>query len=538
LSTSPSFSELIDSYLDLRWNMDPVAATAAGVRHHDHRLGVFGSEDVKQFVAALKSLSGALEECDVESLDEEIDRTALLDELRFTVHHFEQEQPHVMNPTFWLTHALDGLYFLLALTDRTHAERSDAAAGRVRNLPAFFELATTTLRDCPVVFVETALQVAEQSLPLLDEVERELMPAEDEGFVAACASARMAIVEFSDHMRSDLLENGSGDFAIGEDAFNFRLHFQHALRSTAPELWRYGLSLIQEVETQLDSMAAEIKPGTGWRDLVDRFKADHPASHELVDAYDTHMERARRFVEDHGLVSVPAGTLQVVATPAFLRPLIPFAAYQPPGAFSGVRLGWFYVTPPDALADEELEEQMLRGHCEYDLPSTALHEGYPGHHLQFLTAQALPSPVRKTVGTPLTIEGWALYCEEMMREAGFYTAVEEQLFQKVALLWRACRIVLDVGLHTRGMTFDEAVALLVERVGFDRSQAESEVRRYCAEPTYQLCYAVGFRELMELRAAYEEARGPDYSLRRFHDEVLGYGGLPVSLIRWGMGLDE
>jgi uncharacterized protein (DUF885 family) len=87
------------------------------------------------------------------------------------------------------------------------------------------------------------------------------------------------------------------------------------------------------------------------------------------------------------------------------------------------------------------------------------------------------------------------------------------------------------------MTFDEAVAMLVERVGFDRSQAQSEVRRYCAEPTYQLCYAVGFRELMALRAAYEEAHGPDYSLRRFHDEVLEYGGLPVSLIRWGMGLD-
>jgi hypothetical protein len=537
LIAAPTYAELIDSYLDLRWNMDPVAATAAGVRNHDHRLGVFGVEDVKQYVAALKSLEGALEECEVGSLAEEIDRTALLDELRFTVYLFEQEQPHVVNPTFWLTHVLDGLYFLLALTDRTHEERSDAAAGRVHELPGFLELASMTLRDCPAVFVETALQVAQQSLPLLDEVERELVPKEAEDFGEAYESARTALVEFSDHLRNDLLENGSADFAIGEDGFNFRLHFQHALRSTAPELWRYGLSLIEEVEEQLCSMAAEIEPGTPWRDLIDRFKADHPASHELVDAYDTHMERSRRFVEEHELVSVPDGALRVVATPAFLRPLIPFAAYQPPGAFSAVREGWFYVTPPEVLADEEAEERMLRGHCEYDLPSTALHEGYPGHHLQFLAAQALPSPVRKTVGTPLTIEGWALYCEEMMREAGFYSSVEERLFQKVALLWRACRIVLDVGLHTRGMAFGEAVDLLVDRVGFDRSQAESEVRRYCAEPTYQLCYAVGLRELMALRAAYQEAQGSDYSLRRFHDEVLGYGGLPVSLICWGMGLD-
>ncbi len=538
MSGSSTFDELVDSYLDLRWNMDPVAATAAGLKQHDSRLGLFGVEDVQRYLAALKSLGNALEECAVGSLEEEIDRTALLDELRFTIYRFEQEQPHVVNPTFWLTHALDGLYFLLVLTDRTLNERSEAAASRVRDIPRFLQLASATLRDCPLVFVETAMQVAAQAQPLLDEVERGLTPVESEDFAAACDDARAAVGEFSDHLRSDLLENGGADFAIGEDGFNFRLHYQHALRATAPEVWRYGLSLIDEVEQQLHDLAAEIGTGITWKDLVSRLKADHPASRDLVDAYAEQMERSRRFVEEQGLVSVPPGTLEVLATPFFLRPLIPFAAYQPPGAFSETRQGWFYVTPPDATADEHVEEQLLRGHCEYDLPSTALHEGYPGHHLQFLVAQALPSPVRKIIGTPLTIEGWALYCEEMMREAGFYALPEERLFQKVALLWRACRIVLDVGLHTRGMGFDEAVELLVERVGFDRSHAESEVRRYCAEPTYQLCYAVGLRELMALRDAYREARGPDYSLRRFHDEVLEYGGLPVSLIRWGMGLDE
>jgi uncharacterized protein (DUF885 family) len=518
--------------------MDPVAATAAGVVRYDHRLGVFGTEDVKHYVAALKSLGGALEECDVESLDDEIDRTALLDEVRFTTYLFEREQPHVTNPTFWLTHALDGLYFLLALTDRTHEDRSEAAAGRVESLPGFLDLARSTLGDCPRIFVETAMQVARQSLPLLDEVERELVPQDAEAFAEACDEARAAIEEFADHLRGELLDDGEAEFAIGEEGFNFRLHFQHALRATAPELWRYGLALIQEVESRLESMAAEIEPGTPWHELVERLKADHPPSHELVDAYAAHMARSRQHVEHHGLASIPEGDLHVVATPPFLRPLIPFAAYQPPGAFSPVRQGWFYVTPPDAAADDETEERLLRGHCQYDLPSTALHEGYPGHHLQFLSAQALTSPVRKTIGTPLTIEGWALYCEEMMRETGFYASIEERLFQQVALLWRAYRIVLDVGLHTRGMSFEEAVQMLVERVGFDRAQAESEVRRYCAEPTYQLCYAVGLREFMSLRDAYEEAQGSGYSLRRFHDAVLAYGGLPVSLIRWGMGLDE
>ena len=181
-------------------------------------------------------------------------------------------------------------------------------------------------------------------------------------------------------------------------------------------------------------------------------------------------------------------------------------------------------------------EKMLRDHCVHELACTALHEGYPGHHLQFLVAQSQPRLARKILGTPLTIKGWALYCEEMMGEEGFYSP-EEQFFQKVNLLWRAVRIVLDVGLHTRDLAFDEAVSYLMEQTHFER-HAESEVRRYCAYPAYQLSYAVGRREIRALRDAFPESRGADYSLRSFHEAVLAYGGLPVSLMRWGLGLDE
>ena len=95
-----------------------------------------------------------------------------------------------------------------------------------------------------------------------------------------------------------------------------------------------------------------------------------------------------------------------------------------------------------------------------------------------------------------------------------------------------------MGLHTRGMSFDQAVTELVDRLHVDRANAEAEVRRYCAEPAYPLCYAVGRRELLKLRDDYRTARGGDFTLRRFHEAVLRYGGLPVALIRWGLGLNE
>ncbi|PYO75983.1 MAG: DUF885 domain-containing protein, partial [Gemmatimonadetes bacterium] len=238
----------------------------------------------------------------------------------------------------------------------------------------------------------------------------------------------------------------------------------------------------------------------------------------------------------HGLAPIPEAPLDVVPTPAFMRPVIPFAAYDSPGAYSKDRTGWFYVTLPDPSLPAGAQERILRDHCRYELAATALHEGYPGHHLHLVHAQQQPSDTRKNVWTPLTVEGWALYCEDMMGEEGFYRSEEEQFFQRIHLLWRAVRVLLDVGLHTRGMTFAQAVDYLVTHLGVDRANAEAEVRRYCAEPAQPLCYAVGRRDILALRSDFRATRGSSFTLRGFHDAILRYGGLPVTLMRWGLGL--
>lgn len=534
MTSTTALTPLVDSYLDLKWNMDPVEATAAGVASHDGRLGAFGEDDVRQYIAALKSIGGYLEECVVETLQDEVDRTALLGDLRHAVHLFEKERPHVRNPTFWVSHVLEGLYLLLVFTDRSEDARRQAAAERVRSVPACLAQARETLHDCPQVFVETARQMIQLGEPLLDQVRCTLAPPGDERFDEDCDEAQRALDAFVSFL-SEASWSGDGEFAIGEDAFNFRLHYQLALRNTAPELWRYGVALVERVEQELRILAREIEAGMDWYELVARLRTDHPLPTNLVGAYAAETQRALDFIREQEIASVPDGTLDVAETPSFLQPLIPFAAYQPPGIFAAEKRGWLYVTPPPAKRGGG---KASRDHATAELAATALHEGYPGHHLQFLAAQAQPRTIRKIVRSPITLEGWALYCEEMMGERGFFRTREERLFQKVALFWRACRVVLDVGLHTRGMRFDEAVGFLVDRARLDRPLAEAEVRRYCAEPVYQLSYAIGRRELLALRSAYRAARGSAYSLGDFHRAVLEYGALPVSLIRWGLELDE
>jgi len=535
-----SFRDLERSYFDLRWHLDPVAATQAGVKTYDDHYGRYSPEALSPHLAALKSVAAAVEEATTDQLEDEIDRTALLNEIRVSLRRLERERPQAKNPGFWLSHLLSGLHVLASRGDRSPAEKALALAGRLEDVPGLLADARTTLVEPVRVFVETALRVNEGGRVLVREVGATLAagtgPAA-ERVAAAVDGANAALTAFGADLER-WLESASDAFALGEEEFNFHLHYEHALRDTAPELWRYGLHLKEEVETDLARRAARFDGGRTWQDVVDRLRADHPPASGLVDAYAREMVRARDFVAQRGLAPIPSAPLDVVPTPAFMRPIIPFAAYDSPGPYSRDRRGWFYVTAPDPHFPAAVQERILRDHCRYELAATALHEGYPGHHLQLVHAQELPSDTRKNVWTPLTVEGWALYCEDMMGEEGFYRSEEEQFFQRVHLLWRAVRVLLDVGLHTRGMSFEDAVDQLASQLHVDRTNAEAEVRRYCAEPGYPLCYAVGRREILKLRDAFRAARGPSFTLRGFHDALLRYGGLPVALTRWGLGLGE
>ncbi len=538
---------LAQSYLDLRWHLDPVAATQAGVTTYDDRYGSYSAAALAPHLAALKALAAAVEETPADELDDEIDRTALLNEIRVTVRRFERERPQVKNPEFWLSHLLAGLHFLALRNDRAPGAKAEAIAGRLEAVPRLLEDARATVLEPVRVFVETAVRVQEGGLHLVRELAARFAaqsPAHAARLTAAADGAVAALSAFARDLER-WLETGSDRFALGEEDFNFRLHYEHALRDTAPELWRYGHRLKEELEQDLAARARRFN-GAGrapphpshWADVADGLRADHPAAGELVAEYAREMARARDFVARRDIAPIPAAPLEVIPTPAFMRPLTPFAAYDSPGPYSSDRTGVFYVTVPDPTLPAAAQERLLRDHCRHEIAATALHEGYPGHHLQLVLAQEQPSHVRKNLWTPLTVEGWALYCEEMMGEEGFYRTDAERLFQRVHLLWRAVRILIDVGLHTRGMTFQQGVDLLAETLHVDRANAEAEVRRYCAMPGYQLCYAVGRRELLRLREDFRAARGAEFTLRRFHEAILPYGGLPVTLIRWGLGLGE
>jgi uncharacterized protein (DUF885 family) len=534
-ATDPALDRLVQSYLDLKWHLDPVEATFAGSTEHDRRLGQYTAVDVDQHVAALKAIHASLEALDLDSIDDEIDRTAVLNDVRIAIHRFTVEQPHHRNPAFWVRHLVEGLYVLLAVPDNPGGEPAPAAMSRLAGVPAFLANAEQTLTAFPPPFVETALASIEGVMQLIDNVSGRMFA--DPASIAVQAAAKASLSAFGRFLEGQLGTGATHDgFAIGEDAFNFRLRIEHGVGRTAKQLWDWSLAAAADAAREVEERARAIDPSARWPDVLDRLRDQHPAVDALKPAYMDAMHRAREFVRHHDLVSVPPGAVDVVETPSSLAPVVPIAAYLPPKAFGSDHTGLVFVTRPGPEHAAEDRRRMLRDHCVHQLAERAVHETYPGHHLHFVTSHEQPRIVRKVIGSAISHEGWAHYCELMMREAGFFEGEAEVLFHEVASLERVLRVVLDVGLHTQGMSYQGAVSALVDAIHIDRRRAEAEVRRYCAMPTVQLCYAIGRKDILALRDAYRSSRGGNGTLRGFHDALLAFGRLPISLAGWGMGL--
>lgn len=525
-------SRVLEQYLELRWRMDPVEATAAGYHALDGEYADYGREAIRAHGAALRSYTASLEELPSSSLDEEIDRTAALHSARAELLVLERQRPFERDPSLHLGQAVTGLFVLLARLSQDPPRRAEALLARLRALPELLDRAADVVSAPVHVFVETARAMLPGALALvrqgLDEAAHHLATLEPLELAAARQEAEAALVRFGDSLA--LMEERAGDdFAVGRDLFDRLLATAHMLPGSADEMARYGERLRQEATGRLERLAAEIAPGVAWHALAERLRETERVDGDVLAAYRSAMLEARDFTAEHGVAEVPEVPLDVVETPAFLRALIPFAAYLSPGAYDSARRGTFFVTSPEPGAARGVP-------APAELRTTALHEGVPGHHLHLSVATALPQHVRRVLSTPASLEGWALYCESLMEELGFLASPAERFFQAHHLLWRALRVHIDVGLHTRKMPVDEAVALLRDELGMPEASARAEVRRYCAMPTYQLCYAVGRREILKLREDARAEQGAAFSLHTFHDELLRYGALPTALARWGMGL--
>ncbi len=506
---SESLASLYDRYLAERAALDPDWATGVGLHDHDGRLTRY---DDASWQARIDLVDRWLPLVPADSLDARLWRSDLLSQQ----YEYRRRDARTVTPAIPLG-AVSVLYDMLVKDYAPLEERLANVNRRLREIPAMIGEVRAKLGRPPRVWTASAIEDAQGTLDFLDELEKA-----DRDRVAKAKAAYEGYLKF---LKEELLPRSDGPFAIGKEAYEFRLRNDHFLPYGADDLERIGRREFDATVRMLEAIAKD------WPRVLEEMKRDHPRADELVAAYTKECGRARQYMIDQKIVGIPEWEkLQVVETPAFLRSSVPYAAYSRPGPLDASRIGHFYVTPVAKDAPRDVQERQLAAHNVYDIPGTVWHEAYPGHHLQFVYAKDLRSKVRKLNDSPLLSEGWGLYCEELAYETGYFTNDKERLMQLNWRLQRAARVLLDVSLHTGKMTPDEAVKFLVEKVRMNAEQATGSVTDYTKMPTYFPSYLLGMLEIVRIREGFRAGLGARFTLREFHERFLAFGNVPPALI--------
>ena len=335
-----------------------------------------------------------------------------------------------------------------------------------------------------------------------------------------------AYEKFADHLR-EVAAAASGSYVFGEDRYNEVLQKGELLDTDTSSLREQGWEEYHRVAGRMGEVAARISGGSSdWAAVVRQLQQVHPQSIEGMRAgYEEVCLEARRFMIDEGLVTDPPDErCEVVPAPPAVRATLAVACYIAPPMFKPSRVGYFFVPYPVDAGDAEEIDGLLESNATYSMATTAVHEAYPGHHWHLMTTKE-SREVRRIFTSDYFSEGWALYVEGMMRDAGFFTP-EQELGQLEARLFRAARIVVDTSLHTDRMSFDEAVSFMHEKALLPLPTARSEVARYCAWPTQASAYLTGAMAIERARDDWVASGG---ALKDFHDSLARSGCMPVPL---------
>ena len=534
------------------WEFVPTAGSRIGRHEYDGRLTDFTSGRVARRIEELHRSLGQLSalprsDGSIADDDERMDRLSrsLLEMfLRRELFSLEEMQTLHNNPQRQVGYIGVGSY-----VQRDYAplpERLRSATAILRQVPDF--LATLDgltepelgepVRDMAVEayrgmasFYNTGLADASaQCAAIAPDVAAE--------FDAARKTAGAAVIDFAQRLQDRKIRP---EFAIGRDLYRRMLEVGEGVNTPLLDVLSIGQANLEQNLRRLDEAAARFlsqigASGQSVREAVAQVAANHPAADALIPETRDMLEDIRQALIDHDIITVPSEErCQVTETPSYMR--YAFAAMDSPGGLEEVATeAFYYVTPVEPDWTPRQQEEWLTNFNYHTLKIISVHEVYPGHYVHNLHNRhggGLPLINRVATSYAFT-EGWAHYTEEMMLETE-YGRDDPALWltQLLEALVRNCRYLCSLGMHTQGMTVDEATQFFQAHAYMEEHPARREALRGTFDPGY-LNYTLGKLMLLKLRQDWRRQEGPAYSLRRFHDATLSWGAPPVPLLRQAM----
>lgn len=551
VSADARFARLANEFIDgyLAWR--PATGTGLGLHQYGGKVTDFSRASLDRELARLRRFDHELAGFPTSSLtpqplhDYRVLHAAIANEL----FSFEDMNAYRRNPMTYAG-ALDVNIYI----KRNFAPMED----RVRSIisieqaaPEIMAAARENLEDSlPRPYVETAIDIANGSADFLGrELVEALAVVTNKAlmteFTAANKTAIAALREYATWLKQEKLPRANNHFALGREKYQKMIRDGELIPNSPESILEIGLKELHREQAVFAGAAHAIDPDRKPVDVFKEIQNEHPTADSLIPDTRKDLEAIRQFVVDRQIVTVPSdGRVKVEETPQYLR-ATSFASMDSPGPFeTRATEAYYYVTPVEKNWSPKQKEEWLTAFNYYTTDVVSIHEAYPGHFIQFMCEQASSATrLEKIFGSYAFIEGWAHYCEQMMIDEGFgagqtnaaapadrVKAAKYRLAQSDEALMRICRLCVSIKMHCEGMSVEEATRFFEENCYYEHKPAHEEAMRGTYDPGY-LYYTLGKLQLLKLRSDYQRQEGANFSLEKFHDEVLRHGCPPVHLLR-------
>ena len=523
------FERILDRYFKEVLADHPVIANELGLRSGEGKLGnvglVFERRQEKRRCRTL----GELDQLAVNELtgEQHLDRLALRAQLLAECEDFARGK-HVLEPD-----AVDFVFgVLLHELQRGEDEPSRARRnirGILKETPRYLSCAARMIGRPERVWRRIMQQTVNGAEPMYVAVADFL----GEGDLKAIFATRQAVGKYSAKVMALPLAPRNS-FAVGAQVLQRRVRDELGLDYTLSQVEELALSEADRVGALLKKACAQHGKKRSVEGIIAKARAAWKLKGNLLDVYRQETSRVAKGFKAAKAVTFPKGDeLQIRLVPDFLRHLYPTAAYSSPGPFETRQRGIFWVNDLSLTKTSRAEKQAeVQQH--FGISLTAAHEAYPGHHLQFVTANTHSRKWRPLFAHAVFYEGWTLWCEQMMTDLAIDRSPWTRIIQLHDALWRVHRILVDLRLHTGRYSYEQGVRHLQDHVGFTKSRAQADVNWYTSEPAVPMSYWLGRLENARLHDRLVKGRG--WSLRKFNDWLLSFGTLPQSWIE-KYGLD-
>jgi uncharacterized protein (DUF885 family) len=515
----------------------PVATSGAGDHRFDTRLTDYGMSEVllrRQHVSDLLKELDALEQ-DGWSKDDRVDRILFRSQLAGADFFGRQLDPESTDPQVYVNECTNSIFSLLQKEYAPHRVRALAATARLEKMPALLRTGRTNLTRPVKLYASLAIEAARGGDDLytasLMTLADDLSPAERARLVKARDAAIKSLHEYADWLDAGLSKMPAWQ-PMGEASYNYLLKQVLLLPFDAHDVAHLG-----EVElARYRGLEALLKDPRLASPDPTRAKHVPKDQAEFLAAYESRLTEIVEFLRANRLVTIPpyVGPFQIRQLPEAFKPTSPGGFMNPPGLYDKDPGGFFFIPTYNPKSGNFY----IRAAIEDPRPILG-HEGIPGHFLQISIANHLENEIRRQHGDTVFAEGWALYGEEMLMREGLYprdSAAEGQVLRLSR--YRAARIGVDVNLHTGRWSFEQAVQYFMEGGGLDREAAEGEAAGAASSPSQKISYITGKWQIMRLLGRYRDSEGANFRLGAFHDKLISYGTLPLSVVEWLMFDDD